>query len=287
MEQERTRDQSENQAPANDQTPCPNCAQGAAAPRSYIYAIGRIEARFPRLSVEKEFAQVTRSSETAGLTDDEVLYQVLSQRQNRYLARQMCWILTIERQDTYLLQPRDPSDIELFVEALPRKPATVDIDAVIGIRGPIAPPDVCNGLMLPIVFVSQIYSFDVASLIKSIPRPPKVVEKDFSKTANDLFTHIMQMADNAGAMDEHRALNYLALRYPRIYEETTRAFDEDSSLSAIDVRASRLSGNRRIFDVIFSYTTRKTDFTRKSFVRVDVTDEFPFLVSKLMPYFDR
>ena len=89
-------DQSENQAPANDHAPCPNCAQGTAAPRSYIYALGRVEARFPRLSVEKEFAQVTRSSETAGLTDDEVLYKVLSQRQNRYLARQMCWILTIE-----------------------------------------------------------------------------------------------------------------------------------------------------------------------------------------------
>ena len=67
----------------------------------------------------------------------------------------------------------------------------------------------------------------------------------------------MQMADNAGAMDEHRALNYLALRYPRIYEETTKAFDEDSSLSAIDVRSSRLSGNRRIYDVIFSYTTQE------------------------------
>jgi len=287
MEQERTGDQSEDQATVNDHTPCPNCAQGTVAPRSYIYAIGRVEARFPRLSVEKEFAQVRRSSETAKLTDDEVLYQVLSQRQNRYLARQMCWILSIERQDTYLLQPRDPSDLELFVEALRHKTDSGDIDAIIGVRGPIAPPDVCNGLMLPIVFVSQIYSFDVESLIKSIPRPPKVVEKDFAKNADRLFKHIMQMADNAGAMDEHRALNYLALRYPRIYEETTRAFDEDSSLSAIDVRASRLSGNRRIFDVIFSYASRKTDSTRKAFVRVDVTDEFPFLVSPLTEYYDR
>jgi hypothetical protein len=28
-------------------------------PPSYVYAIGRVEPRFPRLSVEKEFAQVT------------------------------------------------------------------------------------------------------------------------------------------------------------------------------------------------------------------------------------
>ncbi len=30
--------------------------------------------------------------------------------------------------------------------------------------------------------------------------------------------------------------------------------------------------------VIFSYSNRNTDFTEKSFVRVDVTEEFPFLV---------
>lgn len=30
---------------------------------------------------------------------------------------------------------------------------------------------------------------------------------------------IVQIADNAGATDEHRALNYLVVRYPRIYEK--------------------------------------------------------------------
>jgi hypothetical protein len=36
-----------------------------------VYAIGRIEARFPRLSVEKEFAQATGRAETAGQTDQQ------------------------------------------------------------------------------------------------------------------------------------------------------------------------------------------------------------------------
>jgi hypothetical protein len=40
-------------------------------------------------------------------------------------------------------------------------------------------------------------------------------------------------------------------------------------------------------DAIFSYTNRNTDFTEKSFVRVDVTEEFPFLVTKLSPFYDR
>jgi hypothetical protein len=53
------------------------------------------------------------------------------------------------------------------------------------------------------------------------------------------------------------------------------------------VRPSPLSGTRKIMDCIFSYTNRNTDFTEKFFVRVDVTEEFPFLVAKLSPYYDR
>ena len=54
---------------------------------SYVYALGRIEPRFPSLAVEKEFAQATGRADTAGLTDRQALHAVLSERQNRYLAR--------------------------------------------------------------------------------------------------------------------------------------------------------------------------------------------------------
>jgi hypothetical protein len=52
---------------------------------AYVYALGRIEPRFPRLSVEKEYAQATGRAETAGLTDRQALQTVLSQPENRYL----------------------------------------------------------------------------------------------------------------------------------------------------------------------------------------------------------
>jgi len=39
--------------------------------------------------------------------------------------------------------------------------------------------------------------------------------------------------------------------------------------------------------VIFSYTNRETDVTEKFFVRVDVSEEFPFMVTKMVPYYDR
>jgi len=97
----------------------------------------------------------------------------------------------------------------------------------------------------------------------------------------------MQMSDNAGASDDHRALNYLAVRYPTIYGRAAQAFAGDFSLTGVEVRPSPLSGSRNIVEVIFAFTNRNTDFTEKSFVRVDVTDEFPFLVTKMSPYYDR
>src|SRR5512135_630255 len=66
--------------------PCPTCAtEGGMTPPSYVYALGRIEPRFPSLSIEKEFAQATGRAETAGLTDRQTLHSVLSERRNRYL----------------------------------------------------------------------------------------------------------------------------------------------------------------------------------------------------------
>jgi hypothetical protein len=267
--------------------PMPDSDRKSAAPISFVYAIGRVEARFPNLAAEKEFAQAGGRTDTAGKTDQQTFHAVLSRRENRYLTRQLCWVLTIQGLETYLLVPRDPTDIELLVEAIRPVPTPSDIDVVIGLRGPIAPPTMCNGLMVPIVAFDQIYSFDRDALIKAIPRPEKTTAAQFGPAAEELFGRIIQLTDNAGATDEHRALNYLAMRYPAIYARAAEGFGRDFSLSGVDVRPSLLSGTRNILDVIFAYTNRNTDFTDKSFVRVDVTEEFPFLVTKLSPYYDR
>jgi PatG Domain len=267
---------------------CPTCAGGATSvAMTYVYAIGRIEARFPHLSVEKEFAQATGRADTVGQTDQEVFCRMLSKPENRYLARQMCWVLTIQGLETYILHPRDPRDLDRLVEAIRPQPSPMDIDVVIGARGPIAPPVLCNGLMVPIVFFDQVYSFDRDALIKAIPRPDQMTETQFEAAAGEVFDRILQMTDNAGATDDHRALNYLAMRYPGIYDKTAEEFARDFSLTGVDVLPSHLSSMRNIFNVIFAYTNRNTDFTEKFCVRVDVTEEFPFLVTKLSPYYDR
>jgi hypothetical protein len=275
-------------APSTGMASCPTCAGGAGnPPLSFVYAIGRVEARFPNLAAEKEFAQATGRTDTAGKTDQQTFHAVLSKREHRYLVRQLCWVLSIQELDTYLLKPRDPADIDLLVEAIRTQPSPMDLDVVIGIRGPIAPPDLCNGLMVPIVAFDQIYSFDRDSLIKAVPKPEKMTPKQFAPAAEELFSRIMQMTDNAGATDEHRALNYLAMRYPAVYTIAAEQFARDFSLTGVESRPSALSGTRNIVEVIFAYTNRTTDFTEKFCVRVDVTEEFPFLVTKMSPYYDR
>jgi len=272
------------------QTDGAGCGCGAAAGTavmSYVYAIGRVEPRFPHLSAEKEFLQVSGRTDTAGKTDRQTFHSVLSRRENRYLLRQLCWVFTIQGLETYLLTPRDPADLDLLVEAIRPVPAPGDIDVVIGLRGPIARPDMCNGLMVPVVGFDQLYSFDRNVLVKAIPRPEKTTAAQFAPAAEELFDRIMQMTDNAGATDEHRAVNYLAMRYPAIYAKAAEEFGQSCSLTGVDVRPSGLSSARTLVDVIFSYTNRNTDFTEKFYVRCDMTEEFPFLVTKLSPYYDR
>jgi hypothetical protein len=254
---------------------------------SYVYALGRIDPRMPSMGVEKEIAQATGRAETANLTDRQALRTVLLEPQNRYLAKQLCYVLTIQGLETYIVRPRDPDDFVLLIDSLVAAPKSTDLHVVIGLRGPLAPPNLCNGLMLPVVAFDQIYAFDTGSLVRALPKPDSIEEGLFRSTAEELFERVMQIADNAGATDEHRALNYLAVRYPNIHAKTAEAHANGSSLAAIETRPSRLSGARNILNVILSFTNRNTDVGEKFFVRVDVTEEFPFLVTKLSPYYDR
>ena len=258
---------------------------------AYIYAIGRVNLRFPNLGVEKEFAQATGRAETAGLTDRRLMHSILSEPGNKYLVKKMCWVLSIEGQDAYVLQASHPDGYDLLVKSL-ENPKNIDV--VIGTIGQVTLPEICNGLMVPLVNFDQVYSFDVDSLIKSIPTPKsrrtqesQTEDSPFNESAEELFWKVKQMADNRGDSDTHRALNYLAVRYPSIYTRVAEAHSSNASLTSVHAEPSRLSGVRKIVDVIFSFTHRQTGVVEKYFVRVDVTDEFPFLVTKMSPYYNR
>ena len=269
-----------------DAPPIP-APQAPTARTDFVYAIGRIEPRFPSMGIEKEFAQATGRADTIGQTDRQAAHAVLADPANRYLARKLCWVLTIEGIDTYLLIPRDATDLDMLIDALRPAPSPEDVDVVIGTLGPLAPPDMCNGLVVPIVLFDQICSFDSATFVYSIPRPDELEEDAFRSAAGELLSRVGQLADNSGATNEHRAVNYLAMRYPAIYARAAEQFMRNSSLSNVDVLPSRLSGVRTLVNVVFTYTDRTTSVADKFAAKVDVTEEFPFLAAPLSPYYDR
>ena len=196
--------------------------------------------------------------------------------------------MTIEGLETYILVPRDPTRFGLARRSVASHAQSAGSwTASLGLEGLSLTPQICNGLMVPVVLFDQIYSFDREALIKAIPRPDRIPAEEFAPAAEQLFDRIMQMADNAGATDEHRALNYCAVRYQAIYANAADAFARNQSLTGVDVSASPLSGTRKVLNVVLSYTDRNTDVVEKYSCRVDVTEEFPFLVTKLSPYYDR
>lgn len=257
-------------------------------PIGFVYAMGQIKPRFPNLSVEREFVQAGRNLDTCDKSDREVFHLTLTQPQNRYLLKQLCWVFTVQGVDTYLLRPRDPVDFDMLKESVQQNSNEDNIDLIIGLRGPIASPEMCNGLLVPIVAFDQIYSFNREYLINSVHASlHHARDKQFDNAIREVFDRICQMTDNAGATDADRAMNYLAVRYPEIYVKAADCYCQDCMLADLQIKPSRLSGARKIIDVIFSFTHRKTDVDEKYFVRVDVTDEFPFLVTKMSPYYDR
>jgi hypothetical protein len=145
------------------------CTCDTTAPAAYVYAIGSVTARFPSLNIEKEFMQAWgKNPEQVLQISDADKFAVLSQGQNFYLAREMCWVFQSGDIDLYILKPRSYIELTDLVTCLAPTPNQVSFALVIGTLGPIAPPSLCNGTQLPIVTCNQVFSFTGQAFINSI-----------------------------------------------------------------------------------------------------------------------
>ena len=251
----------------------------------FVYVLGQVEARFPNRSIEKEFVQIIERSKSANFEHQQAFYSVLSQPENRYLARKLSWILTMEGVPIYILLPTGPEDLDILLDAIRPPACPLDRQVVVGRKGPVAPPEMC-GLEVPMVLVDHLYSLEYNDFIKSI-RSESVTDEKFKAIARETFLRMMQLADNIGSTDKHRALNYLSVRYPAIYVKAAEELERNFLLTSVNAIFSRLSDNRKIVSVIQSFTNKETGAVEKYFVRVDLTEEFPFIVTKMAPYYDR
>ncbi len=83
--------------------------------------------------------------------------------------------------------------------------------------------------------------------------------------------------------ERDRALDYLAVRYPELSGNAAEQFARDATLTSVTTQRSRLGAARHIVEVVFTYTNRVADVAGSWFARVDVTEQFPFLMTKLSP----
>jgi hypothetical protein len=261
---------------------CQVCSGGPATRPDYVYSIGKISARFPSVDIEKELYQAVRTTETEKLTDRQVLHQVLSQAENAYLAREMCWVFSVNGVETFIVIPRSGLELNELVAALGTGSSDGATCVILGQRTGPLPGSACAGLTLPGVIASKIYSFNIDELVKSLP-----LEQTQVDAGKELLGRITHLIDNVGDSDEHRAVNYLALRYPAMYSLVVESFGRDFSLQGLGVRRVSTRSTRNLIDVQLNFVSRKTDVRESYAMRVDVSGMFPFLVSPAHPVFDK
>jgi Subtilase family/PatG Domain/PatG C-terminal len=270
------------------------CYKPGAGLSGFVYATGTIEADYPNTAIEREMqilarhlgveGDLDRSNPTRLTEDRHWQYTVLStnRKLTRYIARQLRWRLTIEGFPVFVLSPGDPDYLDDMIDALARpkyaKPETRgrkraaepktssievspghadDLDVVIGVAG----ARTADGIA---VLTDQI--FQITS----------------NQLAPDGMTFYAQVADNYGLTDEDRAFNFLAARYTPPLSQI-----EGFELAGMRMTPSRLGlGSDRIVRAI--YTLRNEAMAEKEFfLRVDVTNEFPMIVSPWQPYMER
>lgn len=268
------------------------CGGGAGTPTGYVFVVGNIIPRFPSQSLEEEYMYAYQEFKAEG-PPSALYYQVFSQGQNLYIARQMCWVLQIDGVDTYIVVPR--TDVELYqlIAALnPVDLGQVRFDVIVGVRGGLAPAAMCNGLQLPLVSSNLSYHFTfnqfVAHVEVSLPGiPPDVV--------SSMLNQMLQVADNAGETDAHRAINYLTVRSKDIYYMAWQMQQPNPLppyppgvyfMKSVSAKPAAVQGNRVIVDIIFEYLSRDSYDVVYWYIKVDVTGMYPFLASKqLMQYY--
>ena len=101
------------------------------------------------------------------------------------------------------------------------------------------------------------------------------------------FGQMLQVTDNAGETDEHRAINYITIRYPEVYKMAAKMLEAPGpySLTKVSAMPASVQGVRKVVDVIFQYEGRETGEIIYWFCKVDVTGVFPFLVRPLSRYY--
>ena len=267
-------------------------SQLAPTIRGFVYAVGRLSPHFPSIAAEKEYLLLAGTNDGAVRTDQ--LGSVLTKPENRYLARHICWVFVADGIEAFLVMPRDDAECVRLLEAVQSRDSDELVHVVVGqfYEATVDQSD-CTASGLAYVRAEHVLAFTMRQFSSALTditleidseraQPVDVQQSDDSDLIHQAFNRLTMRADNRGVRDEHRALNFLALRYPPLYELVLKQHGSGAALQGIDARAT-FSGNRRVVRVGLAFRKDSTGSTVRFRCLVDVAEVFPFLVAGFRP----
>jgi hypothetical protein len=266
---------------------CQQCQDRDAGPvpDQFVYALGRLDVRMPTVGIEREFQQRERRLLAVGARGHDTRWERMAAvlRENPHLGRSVCFVLLVGGTPAYVVAPASRDVLDAMLSAVEMRGEEGGWALVIGRRGPLAGPAACGGVIAPLVACDQLYAFTLGDLLSSLHQTlePALTGRmpylDRLLTLGaELFGHIASSFDNMGALDSHRALNYLLVQHPGIFLAYAERHDT-AVLDSVETRVSESPGMRRIVSVILTFLSRTTGVPERVFTQVDTTEEWPFL----------
>ncbi len=290
------------------------CIDGGTSTPRFVYVLGTVDVLCPDQSVADEFQEVARTigvsnGDERGMLqrDDESLrdwyHRVLMNNPEkpgpRYIARQLCWVLRVEKQPAYYLSVRDWQELDDLTRCL-GEPVDHDLTLLVGTTS-MAYAETCPGVRARVLQIDQVCAYQRKTFLEwcgaPTERPPSKEPTSKPKRSRrpppgpaaagpgdrfeSLYKRLIQSADNYGDTDEWRALNYLAVRCSALYQlYAQKVGSGDYLLDSIKVPPSRLLRERRIVDPVFTFVRigREGGTREKYFFRIDVTYLFPSII---------
>ncbi|MCL1051829.1 hypothetical protein L2755_19690 [Shewanella abyssi] len=259
----------------------------AAETHEYIYVVGRIDAHFPNLSIEKEFYQacLLTGVDVSSIkeVDDDValarlnrdsslntlLYQGLGHKANEYVARDMNWMFcNVDGNEIYNLITDSDESLMQFVAALGLKDQHVILQGQVMLDGR--------------VLVSNLIPAESTPVDKS-----HIVHNE-NQQMKELVEEIRSLNANDGVRNEERALNYVLYNNKKVFKESydlcykaTPSGPNPNGYQLVNVEVvTSWSGDRLVSKVIFNYQGINTSAKQSWYTTVDVTGEYPFILTK-------
>ncbi|CAN7634887.1 hypothetical protein LJR230_004681 [Trinickia sp. LjRoot230] len=264
--------------------PCPECAARVSSVpvEQFVYAIGRLDVRFPSLGIEREYQQRERA-----LTDLQEPSRTARIRavleKNPHLALRMGYLFVVDGTAVYALSPAGGHLKESLFAALTHADDKDHYCTLIGRTGGFAAAPAYGGLLLTSVTADQLYDFSLdewgqrlAGIAQAALKSRKIEATHFDTVAKTLFRELCATPDNLGSADGHRALNYLLVQHPGLF--LAAAERRDHVLDHVETRMAPTAGGRRHVVLVLTFLDRTTGVPERLYCTVDVTEEWPFVV---------